>query len=152
MKKFVLYCAVLALAAIFVPQSQAAPRCIHLTNFCDSISVDTANDPYFPGGKVLFGGWDWECVGDWHSSSVIGNSASRSVVATRPVEVGGGTPFAYSMAFGFNYPNPNRLFDLLATDSFMVFAIQLNQPWTLTNGACAADDVDRSKPSMMGRW
>jgi len=39
MKKFAICCAVLVVAAMFVPGAQAATKCYHLTNFCDGVQA-----------------------------------------------------------------------------------------------------------------
>jgi len=147
MKKLTLVCMVLSLAIALAPSSQAAVRCIHFTNFCDSIQVNnTVSEPTFPGGKANYGGWDWECSGDWNSSSIIGNSAQKSLMATRVIYTGTDYAFAYSSAFGFDFKKSGSLFNLEDTDGVSMFLIQTNQPWTLTNGACRTSDVDLSKP------
>jgi len=147
MKKLALCCTILALAVAMIPSSQAAVRCIHLTNFCDTILVNnTVTETTFPGGKANYGGWDWECLGDWTSASIIGNSAAKSLMATRPVYSGTDYAFAYTTGFGLVYKKSGPIFNLEGTTGTSMFALQTSQPWTLTNGACRADDVNLSKP------
>lgn len=146
MKKFALCLMVLALAVAIVPQSQAATRCIHFTNFCDSIQVQTASEPSYPGGKINWGGWDWLCTGNWTDANMIGNSAPKSLMATRP----NSAVYSYlsPYTFGFGFVASGHLFNLLATDSVSVLTFQTSQPWTLTNGACRSDAINRSLPRL----
>ena len=147
MRKLTLCCIVLALAVAMAPSSQAAVRCIHFTNFCDSIQVNnTVTETTFPGSKANYGGWDWECLGDWTSASIIGNSATKSLMATRVVYSGTIYAYAYTSGFGFVFKKTGSFFNLEDTNGSSMFALQTNQPWTLTSGACRSADVDLSKP------
>jgi len=132
MKKLAICCLVMALAALFVPVSQAAPRCITFTNFCDRIEFDTTNVGGVEG-TVFFGSWDWECASD-PTSSIIGNGGTKFKVGTRPIYVG--TDYAFAYSAGFTFKKAGLLFDLYGTNGPSAFAFQLAQPWTQASGSC----------------
>jgi len=136
MKKFALCCLVLALAVMVVPQSQAASYCISLTNFCDTINLTSANVGGIQGVE-LYGAWDWECLGDYSSASIAGTPPSgKTYLATRPVY--SGTPYAFAYTAMFSLKKSGGAFDLYGNTAASLFAFQLDQPWSFSNGACRA--------------
>jgi len=144
MKKFALCMLVLALAVAVVPQSQAS-QCVHFTNFCDTINVNIANVGGNQG-KIIYGAWDWVCLGDWTTSSVWGKVEGTAPISTRPVYAG--VPFSYTA--GFTFKQSGHTFDLYGTTYNAQFAFQLASPWTLSNGACPARP-NKNLPSLLGR-
>jgi len=136
MKKFVLCCIVLALAVMVVPQSQAAEYCISLTNFCDHIQLFSAA----VGGvqnTILYGAWDWECAGDFTTTSIAGEKLGSNVyLHTRPVYTGTDYAFAYTVEFSMNIPK--KLFDLYGVTATSAIPFQLSQGWSFASGACRA--------------
>ena len=132
MKKFALCCLVLALAVMMVPQSFGATKCIHFSNFCDSISLQTATVGGIQG-TAGYGGWDWLCTGNWSDASVIGTATNNARIGTRPYSA----VYAYLAAYSFQFTfNLSQGFDLYGTNGSSLLAFQTNQPFTLTNGAC----------------
>src|ERR1051326_2377931 len=123
---------------LLTPQSQAADQCLHLTNFCDTIVLKKS-------GELAYGGWDWQCEGDWEEASIIGNTTNARELATRPYSPYEGGDFD---TFQFVL-KPGEVFDLYETDGSEIFTAQTDQPFTITNGACRAEDVDRRKPRLM---
>lgn len=132
MKKFALGCLVLALAVMIVPQSFAAQKCIHFTNFCDSISLNTATVGGVMG-TAGYGGWDWLCTGNWTDASVLGNATNNARIGTRAYSAVYAYLSPYTFQFTFNLANG---FDLYGTNGSSLFAFQTNQPFTLSGGAC----------------
>ncbi|MGH9498738.1 MAG: hypothetical protein ACRD3L_06305 [Terriglobales bacterium] len=148
MKKFALCLSVLALAVALVPQSQAATKCIHFTNFCDSLSLNTASVGGVMG-TAAYGGWDWLCTGNWSDASIIGNATSPARLGTRPYSVAYAYLDAYTFAFTFNAGS--HLFDLYGTNASSLLTFPTAQPWTITNGACGANDAKSGRPRMSAR-
>ena len=122
------------------PQSQAATRCMHFKNFCDTIVFAVS-------GTLAYGDWDWQCQGDWTTSFIMGNAKAGQELATRP-SVNTYYLAPYSMQFQFKAGN---LFDLYGTTGtgHGVFTARSNEPFTLSNGSCGPGDVDTSKPRLM---
>lgn len=147
MKKLAICCLVLALAAIFVPTSQASPRCITFTNFCDQIQYDTTVVGGVTG-TVFYGDWDWFCT-PGSSTSIIGNGGSKLKVATRPVY------YTYTFAYtaGFTFRKSDHLFDLMATTGLAGGALyfQYNQPWTQAGGTCGFAKPSNGKPRLTAK-
>jgi len=135
MKKLVLSCLVLAMALILVPQSQSATAyCISLTNFCDQISL-TSNDVGGIQGVLLAGAWDWECLGDFTTTTIAGTPpAGRTYLATRPVYSGTNYAFAYTTMFSLKKSGSG--FDLYGVGSDSILAFQLDQGWSYSSGPC----------------
>ncbi len=125
MKRMSVWCIVLTLAVSFVPATWAATQCVHFTNFCDTLQVQTANGA---GGTFVYGGWDWLCVGDY--STVISGIARGGHV----VLGSGSSTYQHS----FDLSTSSKLFNLYATDGTSEIVSQTNQPWTVTSGACRA--------------
>jgi len=125
--------------------SKSVPnRCVHFSNFCDTINL--ANS-----GAILYGDWDWQCIGDYQTSNIIGNAAPPPQLTTRPGYPPPPYPywFAYSAQFSFK---PNNLFDLYLTSGVSngLSLVRRNQPYNISQGACNADDLNTSKPKIMG--
>src|SRR5262252_882266 len=79
-------------------------RCMHFTNFCDTISLQEANG-------IAYGGWDFQCGFDWTTVNIIGSAKNAPELATRPLD--DDYPFPYTMHFSFR---PGlKLFDLDGT-------------------------------------
>jgi hypothetical protein len=144
MKKFTVCCLALALAFMFVPQSQAATYCIHLTNFCDTLNLTTLQ----VGGDqktLIYGAWDWECVGDYTGSSIIGGPpGGTNTVATRPVYEG--TPYAFAYSAAFTLKINGHTTDLYGTNATSAFAFQTAQPFTVNTGSCTGHANSNGKP------
>jgi hypothetical protein len=120
------------------PKTQSA-RCLHFTNFCDTVVFDAS-------GTLQFGDWDWQCTGDWTQSSILGQTIPRPELATRPGPTYG-FMFPYSVQFSFK---PGNLFDLYETDGVGgVFAARQNEPYVITNGACTLKEIDTGKPRVL---
>jgi hypothetical protein len=136
MKKLAICCLVLAVAAIFVPVSQAAPRCITFTNFCDQIQYDTAAVGGI-NGTILWGNWDWLCNFE-ASANVAGNGGAKLKLGTRPYSA----VYAYlsPYSFGFAFAKSSHLFGLQGNNGGLngggAFVVQDNQPWTQATGSC----------------
>jgi len=145
MKKFTVCCLALALAFMFVPQSQAATYCIHLTNFCDTLNLTTLNVGGVQG-TLVYGAWDWECVGDYTGSSIIGKTGSIVTVATRPVYEG--TPYAFAYSADFTLKVAGKTLDLYGTNATSAFAFQTAQPFTFNSGSCAGHANSNGKPRL----
>ncbi len=138
MKKLAICSLSLAIAVMFVPQSQAAPRSIHFTNFCDCIEYDTANVGGVTGTE-LWGGWDYLCIGEFQP--IAGNGGAKLKL---------GTYVGYM--YNFTFSKSDHLFDLYSSNGLSggALALQLNQPWTQTNGSCSAADPERKgKPRLI---
>jgi hypothetical protein len=148
MKKFALCLMVLALSLAVVPQSNASSNCIHFTNFCDSISVQTASVGGVMG-SAAYGGWDWLCTGNWTDASIIGNASNPARLGTRPYSVAYAYLDAYS--FGFTFKINGSLFDLYGTNASSLLAFQTNQPFTITSGACKSGDIKTGAPRLSSR-
>ena len=128
---------ILALALVATPAFAAGPFCLHFVNFCDDITTNTSN-------ANNYGTWDWTCD-DVTLTSVVGiQSAGLIEVGTRPVD-SNGVPFPYSTDFTFN--KATLTFNLWATDGTTFFPLQLNQPYTLSAGACVSSGV-HGKPTI----
>jgi len=141
MKRLVLYQLLLALC--FVSLSHAAQDyCMHLTKFCDTLTLAQSGD-------LAYGGWDLDCAGNWWGASILGNvTLPPRELATRPVDVDGDLSY-YTFQFSLL---PDKLFTLWGTDGFGplgLFIQQMNQPYTITKGACTRADIDTSKPRLM---
>jgi len=140
MKRRIVCCIVLTLAVTLVPQGQAATQCVHFTNFCDSLQVQTASGT---SGTVVYGGWDWLCTMTYTDAQIAGIArGGHAVLTSRPT-----SPYLSAYTFIFDFNLHTNLFDLYATDGNSRILLQTNQPWTANNGACRADDSGRgSKP------
>jgi hypothetical protein len=143
LKHLITSCCVLVLAVLLPPMSEAAPRCMHLTNFCDTILFDTS-------GPLIFGNWDWECQADYKTSSIIGQTRVGPELSTRPYDY---EQYLWHYAFEFSF-KPGKLFDLHGTAGVVEFlggliTFQTDQPYAVTNGPCVASDVDTRKPRMV---
>jgi len=124
-------------------QAQAQTnRCMHFTNFCDTIEFAVSGD-------LLYGDWDWLCTGDYASNMLIGNLGAGPEMTGRP-GYGDTQPYPYSTEFSFK---PGKVFDLYLTQGVPsgVMVGRKNQPYTITAGSCSAGGVDKSKPRMMDR-
>ncbi|MBZ5574164.1 MAG: hypothetical protein LAO09_20045 [Acidobacteriia bacterium] len=141
MRKFVAPGLLLALAVLLAPQGQAATRCIHFTNFCDTINVNNIN-VHGITGQLVYGGWDWQCVNDWTTTSIAGRVQGGFVTL-----VSAPAGFPYEALFTFQVSN--HLFDLYGTTSSSALALQTNQPWTVDNGPCPAPN--KNLLSLMGQ-
>jgi len=128
-----------------VPVKDTPNRCLHFTNFCDTITLGNS-------GNLLYGNWDWQCIGDYTTSSIIGNTAPPAQLTTRPGYPSSGYPYAYAYTAQFSF-RPEKLFDLYMTSGVSggVFQVRSQQPYTVSNGACAEGNGDTSKPRMIER-
>jgi len=135
----------LAFAVLLTPELHAGERCMQLTNFCDTIVFNAS-------GSVAYGNWDWECSGDWKTTSVIGNAKGALDLATRPVNTEADLPgnfgFQYSTEFLFK---PGKVFDLYGASETVILPFQTDQPFTVRSGSCGFNDVDTSKPRLMSQ-
>jgi hypothetical protein len=148
MKKFAICLFVLTLAVALVPQSQATTKCIHFTNFCDTINATTASVGGVMG-TAAYGGWDWLCTGNWTDASIIGNASNPARLGTRADSAVYDYLSPYSFAFTFNIGS--HLFDLYGTNASSLLVFQTNQPFTIANGACGANDAKSGKPKLTAR-
>ena len=125
------------------PALAAGPFCVHLTNFCDSLTMTTDSS----GNS--YGTWDWTCDGVT-LASVLGRArpGPRLVNAgTRPVDASG-IPFTYTTNYQFEQ-GPGLLFNLWVTDGTSSFAFVLDGSYTVTGGACSfAGGSNGKKPSL----
>jgi len=140
MKKLAVF-ALLTLALVTSGVTSASATCITFTNFCDRIQL------HVDGSKNAYGVWDWTCDGVT-LTSIIGRVPGPDLsMGTRPVA--GGAPFNYSANFVFH--KSSQLFDLWGTEGTVIFAFQLDQPWTITPGKCGFGGSRISnKPPMLG--
>jgi hypothetical protein len=124
------------------PALASGPYCLHLTNFCDTITlnIDAVGNAY--------GTWDWTCD-HVTLASVLGRAqpGPRLVnLGTRPVDANG-IPFTYTT--NFTFAQSNQLFNLWGTDGTTTVVFQLSQPSTLSAGACSlAGGNSGLKPSL----
>jgi len=143
MKKLAICCLVLAVAVMFVPKSQANPRCISLQDYCDLTNFDTSNI----GGQTgteLIGDWLWDCVST--STYTAGNGGAKLKFGTRPV-YSNGVAFFYTS--NWTLTKANHLGDInfsAGLSGGLAFAIQ-NEPWSQSAGTCFA--AKTNKPSLM---
>ena len=137
MKKLAVFSVlVLALMATGVtPAHAAGPFCIHLTNFCDTLSVQTS-------GSNNYGQWDWTCDGVTLTAVIGVNSAGLITDASLPNGLGYATNFTFNKA--------NHLFDLWGTEGTVIFPFQLSQPFSISNGSCGFAGPKNGKPSIKG--
>lgn len=138
MKKLAICCLVLALAAIFVPASQAAPRCITFQDYCDQIQFDTSNIGGVTG-TALWGDWQWVCSAD--TTLISGKGGPKLTAATQPVYASG-VPFGLNAAFVLR--KSDHLMDVYFSGGLaggIVFGVT-NEPWFQAAGSCGF-----SKPS-----
>jgi hypothetical protein len=133
--------AVLAMAVVASGVTPASATCLTFTNFCDRIQL------HVDGAKNAYGIWDWTCNGV-DLTSIIGRVPGPDLsMGTRPVYAG--FPFQYSTNFVFH--KDSQLFDLYGTEGTVIFAFQLDQPWTITPGKCGfAGSRISNKPPMLG--
>ena len=128
-----------------VAAEKTASRCLHFTNFCDTITLNNSDN-------LLYGNWDWQCTGDYTTTSIIGNTAPPAQLTTRPGYPGSpyGYPFGYTTQFSFRI---GKLFDLYETSGVQggVFKVRNQQPYTVSNGACSGRNVDTKKGRMIER-
>jgi hypothetical protein len=127
---------VLALMATGVtPAHAAGPYCVHLTNFCDTVSIQTS-------GTNDYGLWDWTCDGVT-LTPVIGVASSGLITAAS-------LPNGLGYATNFNFNKGTHSFDLWATEGTVIFPFQLGQPFSISAGACAFSGPKNGKPSLKG--
>ena len=114
-------------------------RCMHFTNFCDSITLQASGD-------IAYGGWNWQCYGDWTSVNIIGSIEKSHELATRPLD--DEYPSPYTMQFSFK---AGKLFDLYESYGIGrdILTYRSNEPYTITDGACTLSDIESSKPRLM---
>ncbi|HEY7097370.1 MAG TPA: hypothetical protein VH437_11640 [Terriglobales bacterium] len=117
------------------PAHAAGPYCIHLTNFCDTLSVSTS------GGNT-YGQWDWTCDGVTITDVIGVESPGLITEASLPNGLG--------YATNFNFHKATHLFDLWATGGTFVFPFQLAQPYSITLGNCVFNGPKNGKPSLKG--
>ncbi len=132
MKKFAICCAVLVVAAMFVPAAQAGTKCYVLTNFCDGVQV---NQIFVGGvqGTEVVGLWDWVCIRGGDGTLISGGPNKFGTQPLYPFH--GGTPSGFNANFTFK--GLTHTFDLYATtDGTTTFAFQTAQPYTSHSGAC----------------
>lgn len=126
--------------ALAVSDSHAQQkRCMHFTNFCDSITLQESGD-------IAYGGWNWQCYGDWTSVNIIGSRKNSPELATRPLD--DEYPSPYTMQFSFK---PGRLFDLYESYGIGrdILTYRANEPYTITGGACSLSDIQSGRPRLM---
>jgi hypothetical protein len=130
MKTFAICVLVLAVAALFVPAAQAGTKCYHLTNFCDGLEATTSTGS---DGALVAGLWDWQCLANNTGTIVVGVPNKFGGLPTNPpYNTGSGAGFGAMFVF----KPATHTFDLLETDGFTYFAIQVNQPFTTKAGVC----------------
>jgi hypothetical protein len=137
MRKLAVF-SVLVLGLMFTgitPAHAAGPFCVHLTNFCDTLSIQTS-------GTNDYGLWDYTCDGVT-LAPVIG-------VASAGLITDGSLPPLVGYATNFNFNKGTHAFDLWATDGTNFFPFQLGQPFSISNGACAFSGPKNGKPSIKG--
>jgi len=134
MKKFAICCAVLVVAAMFVPGAQAATKCYHLTNFCDGVQATQI----FVGGiqnQEVVGLWDWLCFANGDGTLLVGGP---NKFGSQPVYPYHGGSSIYGFAANFTFKPSVHAFDLYGTyDGQTTQAFQTNQPFTTTKGGCS---------------
>ncbi|MGH9500451.1 MAG: hypothetical protein ACRD3L_15015 [Terriglobales bacterium] len=124
---------------LLASQSEAQmERCMHFTNFCDTITLQKSGD-------LAYGGWDFQCGGDWISVNIIGNMKSPAELATHPLD--DGYPSIYTTQFSFSPPN---LFRLDASYGIGHDVLTFEEgSYSITKGACSFHDINRDKPRLM---
>jgi hypothetical protein len=128
-----------AAGATFAPNG--GPWCITFDNFCDTLQISTDNS----GNN--YGGWDWTCVGDHVTASVLGQNAAPATTGTRPVYPGTNQAFVYTANFVWSV-GP-RTFDLWGTNGASTFQFQNDQGFDFTPGPCLT--LNGSLPSSLTR-
>ena len=123
----------LLLMAISVPPAYASKRyCVHLTNFCETLQISTS-------AHNSYGLWDVACDGT-NLAPVIGRASTGVITAA-------GHPEGFRYTHRFVFDRTTYLFNQLATDGTSIFAVRVNEPFTITKGACS---VNNGKPSFTG--
>jgi hypothetical protein len=114
-------------------------HCLHFANFCDTITLEKTR-------VLASGGWDYQCGGDWYTVNIIGNTNNPAELATHPYE--DDFPPAYTTQISFK---TGKVFDLDVTEGIGsgVTPFRINEPYSITDGACTIKDVDRGKPRLM---
>lgn len=129
---------VLALALTASDSYAQQQRCMHFTDYCDSITLQKSGD-------LAYGGWDFQCGGDWYSISIIGNMKSPAELATHPLD--DTFPSSYTVQFSFHAPD---LFQLNASSGI---GHDINTfeggSYSVTDGACTLSDIHPNKPRLM---
>lgn len=151
MKTLFVCCVLLAAVVVVVPPGQGKTRCLHLTNFCDTITFQDA-------GPLWQGNWDFMCIGDWTTTSVLGNASANTLSNIKDRRELSSRPYSnfepylsdYVYQFSFRSFKSGQLFDLHGSSGISrgIAVFQQNQPFTISNGACTGGDVDISKPRM----
>lgn len=153
MKKFAICCLVLAVAAVFVPTSQAQQDyCLTFTNFSDQVHMEFT-DAGGITGNLAWGDWDWEGPGTTPTSLIGTLRLPRLNLASRPYDPGTGYVFAYSTGFVFKGNGQGGNFDLAASCGIDCgsggFFFQLDQPYTVAKGSCGFDARNNGKPRLL---
>lgn len=136
---------ILAFAILLTPQSQGATHCHHLSNFCDTILLDTVSNS-------VYGNWDWECIGDWTNTSIMGNiKTGAPELAARVYDPEFSYLAFYVSQFSFR---SGKIFDLYSSSGIDggILTETVNEPYTVTEGACSGRDINRNKPRLLATF
>ena len=139
------------MAFAVTPANAAGPFCIHLANFCDQVQIWTN-----PVSGNIYGVWDWTCVCDLTTTSVLGRlnaqemGKSAATFGTRPVMTPypPGTPFTHTINFVL-HPFLKTL-DVWKTDGVSDAAVHLNEAYTVAAGPCCTIQTAGGEP-LLGR-
>jgi hypothetical protein len=118
-------------------EPEAGPYCIHFTNFCDQIQVNTN-----PTSGNFFGFWDWSCDCEFDFTPGIGRMMAREGGAATPTFTA--TPVTFIQAVEFVFHPGTHTFDQWWTDGRSDVLGASNQPWTATPGPCGCVSGGRS--------
>jgi hypothetical protein len=117
--------------------------CVHFSNFCDMLSLATAQD-----GSTLIGNWvNWDCAGA--TSRIHGRTNADGSLGVTCTDFGA-CPGGFIWFFKLQ---TNDIFQMYGWDgSNPPFLQQLNQPYFTTDGACTGLDSNNSGiPSSLAR-
>lgn len=133
-----------ALVAILLtaPAAQATTLwCVSFDNFCDGIEVLKRPD-------MLTGTWqNVDCAGTDATFDLVG---ILHPPAGRAICINDTCPFSPDIQWLFALDFVTNTFDLFAFDGLTVTPVQINQPYTKTDGTCTfAGDVKGGVPSTL---
>lgn len=134
---------VLAPLALASAPAQAATWCVHFTGFCDGLQLSTTDGP------IIEGTWEnWDCFGA--TANITGtflvNDGSRYRVVCSGAD--DNCPSGEQWLFSLTAFQLGFTFDLVQLNpSPIVFWI--DQPYSVTPGACNLNGAESSTPSWM---
>jgi hypothetical protein len=126
-----------ALAVLAAPAAHASPAlCVDFVNFCDGLQIRIDNDAH-----TISGSWrNWDCAGT--DEPIVGGV--RSLTEYRVYCTTAGCPLSYLWVFVLDAFQAGFTFDLFGSDGINPpFLQQLDQPYTVSAGACAFSGTEK---------